>query len=397
MMRIFKDPRLLLPACALGLIWAGATHPPAAARDGPDRPPGASRAIDYAADVRPILEATLLRLPRAEEAEGRPAARREGGGLPGRQRRRRGHPARQRCRERARPVASRAVDPEERMPPEGEPADPRAGRRPPGLDRPGGELAGGSGGRVGEGPGSLGLPAARPPGRAAGPDRRLGAEPDRPLRPRPAGGGGAGAVARGRPGHAAPPAQPRPDRPAADARGGRRLPRRHARRRLREGWSTGCWPRRTTASAGAGTGSTPPATPTPTATRRTSRATSGSTATGSSTPSTATCPTTSSSSSRSPATCCPSATQDQVVATGLPAQLDDQRGRRRRSRAVPHGGDVRPHGRHRQGRPRPDHPVRPVPQPQVRPAHAGRVLPAVRLPEQRPRGRTSPSTRPTSR
>ena len=70
----------------------------------------------------------------------------------------------------------------------------------------------------------------------------------------------------------------------------------------------------------------------------------------------------------------------------LPAQLDDQRGRGRRPRAVPHGGDVRPHGLHRQGRPRPDDPVRPVPQPQVRPADAGRVLPAVRLPEQRPRG-----------
>ena len=34
----------------------------------------------------------------------------------------------------------------------------------------------------------------------------------------------------------------------------------------------------------------------------------------------------------------------------LSAQLDDQRGRRRRSRAVPHGSDVRPHGRHRQRR-----------------------------------------------
>ena len=74
--------------------------------------------------------------------------------------------------------------------------------------------------------------------------------------------------------------------------------------RLREGWSTGSWPARTTASAGAGTGSTPPATPTPTASRRTRPGTSGSIATGSSTPSTATCPTTTSSSSRSPATCC---------------------------------------------------------------------------------------------
>ncbi len=57
----------------------------------------------------------------------------------------------------------------------------------------------------------------------------------------------------------------------------------------------------------------------------------------------------------------------------LPAQLDDQRGRRHRSRAVPHGGDVRSHGRHRQGRPRPDHPVRPVPQPQVRSDHSRRT------------------------
>ena len=45
----------------------------------------------------------------------------------------------------------------------------------------------------------------------------------------------------------------------------------------------------------------------------------------------------------------------------LPAQFDDQRGRGRRSRAVPHGGHVRPDGLHRQGDPGPDHPVRPVP------------------------------------
>ena len=70
----------------------------------------------------------------------------------------------------------------------------------------------------------------------------------------------------------------------------------------------------------------------------------------------------------------------------LPPQLDDQRGRGHRSRAVPHGGHVRPDGRHRQGHPRADDPVRPVPQPQVRPADPGRVLPDVRLPEQRPRG-----------
>ena len=43
-------------------------------------------------------------------------------------------------------------------------------------------------------------------------------------------------------------------------------------RRLRDAWSTACSPRRTTASAGRGTGSTWPATPTRTATRTTSRA-----------------------------------------------------------------------------------------------------------------------------
>ena len=69
----------------------------------------------------------------------------------------------------------------------------------------------------------------------------------------------------------------------------------------------------------------------------------------------------------------------------LPAQFDDQRGRGHRSRAVPHGGDVRPHGRHRQGHPRAHDSVRPVPQPQIRSADAGRILPHVRVPQQRPR------------
>ena len=109
---------------------------------------------------------------------------------------------------------------------------------------------------------------------------------------------------------------------------------------------------------------------------------SGLIATGSSTPSTATCPTTSSSSSRSPATCCRSRRRISRRHR-LPAQLDDQRGRRHRPRTVPHGGDVRPHGRHRQGHPRRHDPVRAVPQPQVRSAYAGRILPDVRLPQQR--------------
>ena len=100
--------------------------------------------------------------------------------------------------------------------------------------------------------------------------------------------------------------QPRPDRPAADARGSRKRSSPTTSRTPTKRWSTGCWPRPITASAGRRTGSTWPATPTATATRRTARArTPGATAIGSSTRSTTTCPSTSSRSSRSPATCCP--------------------------------------------------------------------------------------------
>ena len=82
--------------------------------------------------------------------------------------------------------------------------------------------------------------------------------------------GGLRPVAR-RPADAAPPGHVRPDRPAADARGDRRLPRRRRRPTPSPGWSTGCSPRRITASAGAGTGWTSPATPTPPATTPTTR------------------------------------------------------------------------------------------------------------------------------
>ena len=90
-----------------------------------------------------------------------------------------------------------------------------------------------------------------------------------------------------------------------------------------------------TGNAGAGTGSIGLATPIPTATRKTASGRSGPTATGSSGPSTATCPSTASPSSRSPATCFPGATLDQRIATGLPSQHDDQRGRGHRRRGVP--------------------------------------------------------------
>ena len=228
MMRIFKDHRLLLPACAFGLIWAGATHPPAAARDGPDRPPAASRAIDYAADVRPILEARCYAChgPKKQKAglrlDEKAAALR--GGSDGVEAIRPGHGAES---ELIRRVASR--DPEERMPPEGEPLTPdQVATLRAWIDQ-GARWPDDPSGTSGKGPGSLGLPAARPPGGAAGPSRQLGAEPDRPLHPRPPRGRGAVALTRGGSGHPPPPPQPRPDRPAALGRGGGCLPGRHER------------------------------------------------------------------------------------------------------------------------------------------------------------------------
>ena len=107
---------------------------------------------------------------------------------------------------------------------------------------------------------------------------------------------------RGRPASAAsrsilPVCRPRPPRWM--------LSRRQFSRRIREASSTGCWPRRATASAWPNAGWMPPATPTPTAIRPTASAACGAGAIGSSMPSTATCRSTGSPSNRSPATCCP--------------------------------------------------------------------------------------------
>ncbi len=137
----------------------------------------------------------------------------------------------------------------------------------------------------GRGPRPLGL---RPAGAARGPRGQgsgLGPQPDRRLRPRRRSRRTGWARPRGRPGDAPPPAELRPDGPAADARGGRRLPRRSARRTPTSGSSTGCWRARTTASAGRSTGSTWPGTPTPTGSSSTRPGpTPGGIATGSSRP-----------------------------------------------------------------------------------------------------------------
>ena len=68
-----------------------------------------------------------------------------------------------------------------------------------------------------------------------------------------------------------PPRDVRPDRPAADARRRSTPSCRRVARRVREAWSIGCWRRRRSASAGAGTGSTWPATASRPARRGTSR------------------------------------------------------------------------------------------------------------------------------
>ena len=175
--------------------------------------------------------------------------------------------------------------------------------------------------------------------------------------------------------------------------GGRRLLADDRARRLRAASSTACSPRRTSASAGRGPGSTWPATPTPTATASTPPARSGSTATGSSTPSTATCPST-------------EFTIDQLAGDlrptrpwsrsrhRLPPQHADQPGGGDRPRAVPRRVDRRPRQHDRHGLARPDARLRPVPRPQVRPDRPARVLPALRLLQQR---RRAESRSPTPR
>ena len=209
----------------------------------------------------------------------------------------------------------------------------------------------------------------------------------------------------GRPGRQAdpdPPRDVRPDRPAADARGGRRVPRRRRRPTPSRGWSTGCSPRPITASAGAGTGSTSPAT----ARTRPTRSRPGSIPYGyryrdwvikalnDDMP------------------------YDRFVVEQIAGDLLDGPGRRRRSAGrrsgffalgpVYYGGAgarrVRRPGRHAHPRlPGPDRRLRPLPRPQVRPDPAARLLrPGGRLRQHRLQGispgargcRSSATTRP---
>ena len=173
----------------------------------------------------------------------------------------------------------------------------------------------------------------------------------------------------GRPRHLEPPGDVRPHGPAADAGRSGRLPGRPGPRRLRKVGRSPAGVTGTTASGWPCPGSTPPATPTATASSRTATLSSGSGATGS----------------------CEALNDD------MPFDQFTDRATGRRPAAQPHD---RPEGRHRlqpqppaqrrggrnrRGaaehhpvRPRghdghhlawPDHRLRPVPRPQVRPAH----------------------------
>ena len=113
------------------------------------------------------------------------------------------------------------------------------------------------------------------------------------------------------------------DRPAADARGACSVPRRPVRRTPTRRWSTGCWPARSTASAGAGTGWTSGATATGGAwapRSATARSTSGTGATGSSSRSTPTRATTRWSARCSRPTSCIPNDLDRLRATGFLAR-----------------------------------------------------------------------------
>ena len=189
------------------------------------------------------------------------------------------------------------------------------------------------------------------------------------LRPAPA----------GRQADADPPGDLRPDRPAADARGGRRLPRRRLARRLRQGRRPAARLARTTASAGAGTGSTWPATPTPTAWTRTSpTATPGATATTSSPRSTRDKPydqflLEQLAGDLLPPTATRPTRHERLIATGFlalgPKVLAEVDETKMEMDIVDEQIDTR-----RPGVPGPDARLRPLPRPQVRPDRHGRLL-----------------------
>ena len=218
---------------------------------------------------------------------------------------------------------------------------------------------------------------------------RLGTQRDRPLR--------AGRRSRRRAGRPSPEAPRetlaaarlvRPHGPAADARprSTRSSPTRSPTPTSAS--SIACWPRRPTASAWPPTGSTSRATPTRTATRTTACATMW--------PwrdwvIARVQPQPAASTSSSPgswrATCCPTPTHEQRLATGFNRNhMQSQEGgivaeEYRVEYVADRVNTLGPRV------PRPQRRVRALPRPQVRPGHAEGVLPALQLLQQRQRGR----------
>ncbi len=120
-------------------------------------------------------------------------------------------------------------------------------------------------------PGALVVPARQEAGGPGRRGRRMVQDADRQLHPGEPRGERDEAQPAGRQVHADPPGDLRPDRPAADGDRGPAVPGRRLARTPGRRSSTACSPRRTTASAGAATGSTSPATPTRRATPRSGR------------------------------------------------------------------------------------------------------------------------------
>ena len=214
----------------------------------------------------------------------------------------------------------------------------------------------------------------------------LGPLRPRSLHPRRAGGEGPETGEARRQADADSPGDVRPDRPAADAGRDRRLSQGRRRRTPSPRWWTGCWRRRPTASAGAGTGSTWPATPIR------------------STPAwhpgnemdcgdawryrdwvidafNRTCPTTSSSATSWPAILCPARTTDSIrigiIATGFLAIGNWGGGDADKDKLLTDIADDQVDV-DEPDVPRPDGGLRPLPRPQVRPDLAGRLLRAGR-------------------
>ena len=320
----------------------------------------------------PRTEAPRGGLPPRPQADRAARRRARSGDRSRRQRRQPAHPPRRRC-----PRGGDAA---------GRPAPERCGgRRPARLDRPGRglpreRLGGAQGSQT-----ALGLQGGGEPGAAGGQAGRLGAQSGGHLHPRPPRSRVADAVAGSRTHHPAAPALPGPHRPAAHRRRRRRLPHRRRSGFLRK---AGRPPARLAALRRA----LGPALARCRALRRQRRLREGQAAQRVllprlghqfTQPRPALRPLYRRSARRRSA-----AARDpgRGHSHRLPAQFDDQRGGRCRPRAVPHGGDVRPHGDRGAEHPRSDHPVRAVPQPQVRSHPAGGLLPAVRLPQQRQRG-----------